>query len=221
MNTSQETSNILKAMIDVAPEITSISKTKQAYGYKYATLDSLIDMLRGVLPSHGLWFLQMPTRVGDKSVLTTRVIHTSGEWIEDAIEMTDTELQGKANTTQKLGASITYFRRYALSSIFGVASDEDVDGNIKSSQPPENRPVTPQPPENKPVTPQPKRRIEPINYITDDWNRRISNGEAPERILSDYACILKKDDVRHYDEFTPDECKVVAVALYKRNSLIR
>ena len=134
MRTSEETTNLMKAMIASAPEIRSIAKSKQAYGYKYATLDSLIDMLREVLPKHGLWFTQIPTRSEEESVLTTRVFHESGEWLEDSILMTDTELQGKANDTQKLGASITYFRRYVLSSIFGVSADEDVDGNLASKE---------------------------------------------------------------------------------------
>ena len=54
MKTSEETTNLMKAMIASAPEIRSIAKSKQAYGYKYATLDSLIDMLREVLPKYGL-----------------------------------------------------------------------------------------------------------------------------------------------------------------------
>jgi hypothetical protein len=50
--------------------------------------------------------------------------------MEDTIIFSLTEIS-KANDTQKLGASITYFRRYALSAIFGIASDEDIDGNIE------------------------------------------------------------------------------------------
>lgn len=209
MNTSPETTNLLKAMIESAPEISSISKSKQAYGYKYATLDSLIDMLRCVLPKHGLWFMQMPTRVGEKSTLITRVFHESGEWIEDSIEMTDTELQGKANDTQKVGASITYFRRYALSSIFGVASDEDVDGNLNSRT---------QTPKSGEVLAQPiKQKIDPVKFLTDDWNSRITQGEAPESILKDYADLLKTDTRKEIKDMTPDECKIVAVAIYMRN----
>ena len=204
MNTSQETTNILKAMIEAAPEISSISKSKQAYGYKYATLDSLIDMLRGVLPNHGLWFMQMPTRLNGSSTLTTRVFHTSGEWIEDSIEMTDTELTGKANDTQKVGASITYFRRYALSSIFGVAADEDVDGNLNSQ------------PKQIP-NPQPKQKLDASKYIEDDYKKRIEQGEEEDSVLSDYASILKRDALHSIDELSAEDKKNIAVFIYKRN----
>lgn len=210
MITSPETNELLKAMIEAAPEISSISKSKQAYGYKYATLDSLIDMLRNVLPNHGLWFLQMPTRLDDRSVLTTRVFHTSGQWLEDSIEMTDTELSGKTNDTQKVGASITYFRRYALSSIFGVAADEDVDGNLNNAKQaqPQSKPA----PQSKP----PQQKQDPTPFIMKDLARRMESGETKESILKDYADILKTDDVREVQKLSEKEKVIVATTIYKR-----
>lgn len=213
MQTSQETTNLVKAMIHAAPEIQSISKSKQAYGYKYATLDSLLDMLRSVLPKHGLWFIQMPTRVDGKSTLTTRVCHESGEWIEDSIEMTDTELQGKANDTQKLGASITYFRRYALSAIFGVSSDEDVDGNLNSRQQPQQKaqpkPAVPQP------APQPQKKLDPQKYVLEDYEGRSAVGETVESILDDYKERLKLDSRKELKDYSDEEMKNLAISLYK------
>lgn len=210
MITSPETNELLKAMIEAAPEISSISKSKQAYGYKYATLDSLIDMLRNVLPNHGLWFLQMPTRLDDRSVLTTRVFHTSGQWLEDSIEMTDTELSGKTNDTQKVGASITYFRRYALSSIFGVAADEDVDGNLNNAKQaqPQSKPA----PQSKPS----QQKQDPTPFIMKDLARRMESGETKESILKDYADILKTDDVREVQKLSEKEKVIVATTIYKR-----
>ena len=211
MITSQETNELLKAMVEAAPEISSISKSKQAYGYKYATLDSLIDMLRGVLPKHGLWFIQMPTRIDDKSVLTTKVFHVSGQWLEDSIEMTDTELSGKTNDTQKLGASITYFRRYALSSIFGVAADEDVDGNLNNAKPAQ--------PQSKPVAqpqPKPQQKQDPTPFIMKDLAKRMESGETKESILTDYANILKTDEVREVQKLSDKEKIAVANTLFKR-----
>lgn len=216
MQTTQETSNLFKAMIKAAPEIQSISKSKQAYGYKYATLDSLIDMLRSVLPKHGVWFTQIPKRVDGKSILTTRVFHESGEWMEDDIEMTDTELQGKANDTQKLGASITYFRRYALSSIFGVSADEDVDGNLNSRNPPQK----PQPQVQKPAAqPQqgPQQKLDPQKYVLDDYTARQSNGETVESIIQDYCKLASLPDDKELKDYSDNEMKSLAKALFIRN----
>lgn len=209
MITSQETTNLMKAMIEAAPEISSIGKTKQAYGYKYATLDSLIDMLRGVLPKHGLWFTQMPTRSGDLSVLTTRVFHTSGEWFEDSIQMTDTELQGKANDTQKIGASITYYRRYALSAIFGVSADEDVDGNLANAQPQRTAP------KSAPMQSAQDVKKWAIEIIKGDYAERQSAGKSNEEILRDYADLLKTDTVRAVKEMQAAEVVCLANTIKK------
>lgn len=205
MHTSETTNSLFKALIEAAPEISSIGKSKQAYGYKYATLDSLIDMLRAVLPKHGLWYVQMPTRQNGVSALTTRVFHTSGEWIEDSIEMTDTELQGKANDTQRVGASITYYRRYALSAIFGVAADEDVDGNINNIRQP-----------TKPTPKPEQKKQDPLAYIKADLTARQGSGEAYESIIKDYADLLKTDQVRDVDNLNDAERTALATAIFKR-----
>lgn len=210
MNSSENISDLLKAMIDSAPEISSITKNKQGYGYKYATLDSLIDMLRSVLPKHGIWFMQMPKREGDKSTLTTRIFHTSGQWIEETIEMTDTELQGKANDTQKVGASITYFRRYALSSIFAIAADEDVDGNMNAARQVKQGAV-------KQEQIQPKQRLDPLKYLNDDYTKRVSSGMKEEEILKYYADILKTDNVVKVKDLSQDDVRIIATEIYKAN----
>lgn len=203
MRTSEETTNLMKAMIASAPEIRSIAKSKQAYGYKYATLDSLIDMLREVLPKHGLWFTQIPTRSEEESVLTTRVFHESGEWLEDSILMTDTELQGKANDTQKLGASITYFRRYVLSSIFGVSADEDVDGNLASKERPQQ--ARPQPAAQK---------IDSKTYLKKEIRERIDQGATEDSVLEDFANILGTNIIKQVDQMTDDEARIVAISVF-------
>lgn len=203
MKTSEETTNLMKAMIESAPEIRSIAKSKQAYGYKYATLDSLIDMLREVLPKHGLWFTQIPTRTEEESVLTTRVFHESGEWLEDSILMTDTELQGKANDTQKLGASITYFRRYVLSSIFGVSADEDVDGNLASKERPQQ--ARPQPTAQK---------IDSKTYLKNEIRERIDQGATEDSVLGDFANILGTNIIKQVDQMTDDEARIIAISVF-------
>jgi len=132
MQTSQEVTNIFKALCECKKDFVPLQKNKQGYGYKYVTLDVVIEMLNAVLPKHGLGFIQFPSTKDGEYLLTTRVIHESGEWMEDTISFSLTEIS-KANDTQKLGASVTYFRRYTLSTIFGISVDEDVDGNIETA----------------------------------------------------------------------------------------
>lgn len=128
MNTSQEVKNIYTAIIKARPEIVPIARTKSTRNYKYATLDTVIELLSLVLPKHGLGWVQALSTTEGRPMLTTRIIHESGEWIEDALVLPTTKLAGGANESQELGASITYFKRYALSAMFGIATDDDTDG---------------------------------------------------------------------------------------------
>lgn len=128
MKTSQEVKNIYGAIIKARPEIAPIARTKSARNYKYATLDSVIELLSIVLPKHELGWVQSLSTEEGRPVLVTRIIHQSGEWIEDALALPQTKLAGVANESQELGASITYFKRYALSAMFGIATDDDTDG---------------------------------------------------------------------------------------------
>lgn len=206
MQTSQEQANLYKALVEARSDFQTVSKNKQGYGYKYATLDSIIQMLDQALPKHGLGYSQFLTMSDGKRALLTRVFHVSGEWMEDAIEMTDTELT-KANDSQKAGASITYFRRYALGAIFGIATDEDVDGNIQQAQAVKQQVQTAKTQTKNPAA---------IEIIGADYKRRESLGQNKEQILKTYADILKTDAVRAVREMSEKEREVLARELMNK-----
>ena len=95
------------------------------YSFRYATLDKILDMARPVLSAEGLVLFQ-PITTNDKGglVLVTKLLHRSGEWMETTIP-----LPAPGADPQSLGSAITYLRRYAVTSLLGIASDEDDDGN--------------------------------------------------------------------------------------------
>lgn len=127
MQVSETTSKIFPALIKARTDIAAVPRSKEGYGYKYVTLDDILNMLKEVLPKYGLGFVQFPETVDGHDGVTTTVIHESGEYISARYEMEATPVKG-TNVTQQKGASITYTRRYALASIFGIASEEDTDG---------------------------------------------------------------------------------------------
>ena len=103
------------------------------YKSKYASLAEVIDTVRPVLAKHGLAVLQLPGFRPDVGhVMCTRIVHTSGQWIEEEMKLNPTK-----EDPQGLGSSITYSRRYSLPGVCLIASEEDDDGNEAS------RPVTP------------------------------------------------------------------------------
>jgi hypothetical protein len=126
---SDSKSNLFSALIKARTEIDAVVKDKEGYGYKYATLDNVISMLKGVLPKFGLGYAQFPETTDGKDGVTTIVMHESGEYMLARYEMEATEVKG-TNLTQQKGASITYTRRYALCSVFGIPTEEDTDGTV-------------------------------------------------------------------------------------------
>ncbi|HEY3425810.1 MAG TPA: ERF family protein, partial [Negativicutes bacterium] len=70
-----------------------------------------------------------PSGNGQDITISTILLHNSGEWME----FEPLTLKAVKADPQGAGSAITYGRRYALSSILGVAWDEDDDGN-KASQ---------------------------------------------------------------------------------------
>lgn len=91
---------------------------------KYADLASVWRACREALTANGLSVVQSPAYVRGHAVVTTRLLHASGQWLEGtlAIPVGKTDAHG-------VGSATTYGRRYALAAMVGVAPDDD-DGNL-------------------------------------------------------------------------------------------
>lgn len=109
---------------------------------RYADLGAVIEVLRPVLPRHGLSFMQHAVSGdGERIEVETIIMHESGEWQASSIGLPLGEERGKS-AAQVAGSIITYLRRYALSSAFGIYADEDTDGG--NPHKPQPRQPTPQ-----------------------------------------------------------------------------
>lgn len=147
MKSSESLSNIAKALVLAQGEAKDIQKNKQGYGYKYATLESILSMLRPILVKNGLSIIQSHGNNESEITVTTRILHESGEWLEDTGGVEFQLLKGM-NNAQSVGSAITYLRRYQISAFMNITSDEDVDGEIDVGQAKKN---TQQPAETKPT----------------------------------------------------------------------
>jgi hypothetical protein len=95
---------------------------------RYADLASVWEACRAPLSKHGLAVLQPVSADGARVTVTTILAHSSGEWISESLTMTAAQ-----NSPQGVGSTITYGRRYGLSSMVGIAPDDD-DGNAASGR---------------------------------------------------------------------------------------
>lgn len=99
---------------------------------KYASLPKIIDIVRKALNKHGLFLSQHIERVDvgghPSSVLVTSVAHG------DEVVVLDERPIVFTGNSQKDGAAETYAKRYALCSVFGLAGDEDDDGESTNTK---------------------------------------------------------------------------------------
>jgi len=129
IRTSESVAKIIPAMALAQRDIATAHKDAKNdfYKSKYADLASVWEAFREPYLQNNLFVLQSPQITGNIVVLTTRIMHVSGEWIESDIGAT-----AKDAYPQSIGSCVTYLRRYGASALIGIVSDDD-DGN--ASQP--------------------------------------------------------------------------------------
>jgi hypothetical protein len=130
MVTSEHVNEIFTALIAAQSEMGNAKKTSNNpfFNSKYADLAEIIEVSKMVLNKHGLAIIQSPGGDGSVITLTGRIIHTSGQWIEDTAVLKATK-----SDPQQAGSAITYARRYQLAAFFNIAQEDD-DGNSASRE---------------------------------------------------------------------------------------
>ena len=126
MNTSEQVDKISAAIVAAQAEIPPVPKTatNPHFRSKYAPLDAVVKACAPVLHKHGLAVLQGGAPCEDgRTRFTTRIIHTSGQWIESSLDM-----RPSRDDAQGVGAVVTYGSRYGYR-MLGVVTDDDTDGN--------------------------------------------------------------------------------------------
>jgi len=116
--------HLFKSLAEFQQEVPTIHKATQGYGYTYADLPKIFEVINPLLKKHGLGFTQLIHGTD----LITIIFHVeSGETLESKTNIPQgVQLKGM-NDFQVLGSAITYLRRYALSSALGLVTDKDTD----------------------------------------------------------------------------------------------
>jgi hypothetical protein len=94
--------------------------------FRYASLSSGLDIVRKALGKHEIATVQTTSIDNDAGLirLTTVLAHSSGEWVSSDWPVCSV---GETAAPHKMGAALTYARRYALFTLVGIAGEDDLD----------------------------------------------------------------------------------------------
>ena len=140
MNSSENINELASALARFQAEVKPAIKgsTNPYFKSKYADLQACWDAAREPLTKNGLSLVQgcRFSEGGDVVTIETRLMHSSGQWIENSLTMKP----AKADP-QGIGSCITYGRRYSMGSTLGLVTEEDDDGNAATHEPAAKKPV--------------------------------------------------------------------------------
>src|SRR6202142_558716 len=127
-----ELSNPEKAMIGTVYN----ARTDSQQSFRYASLSSGLDIIRKTLGSRQIAVTHTTDidRANGTVNLTTLLLHTSGEWISSdwpVCQLSET------SAPRRMGAALTYARRYALFTMVGIAGEDDLDAPDIANDPPQ------------------------------------------------------------------------------------
>jgi hypothetical protein len=94
--------------------------------FRYAPLSSGLDLVRKCLGQHEIATVQTTAIDQDSGLirLTTTLVHASGEWVSSDWPVCPVS---ETAAPHRLGAALTYARRYALFTLVGIAGEDDLD----------------------------------------------------------------------------------------------
>jgi hypothetical protein len=129
MRTSEPQTALIAALVKARASFGPIAKEATgAVGkdrpYKYADLAAILEAIVPGLSANGLVLLQSVD--AESSSLITRLVHTSGEWVESVYPMP------APTTAQAYGSALTYGRRYSIQALLCLAASDD-DGSAAES----------------------------------------------------------------------------------------
>ena len=117
-----ELANPEKAMVGTVYDL----RSGNPQSFRYASLSSGLDIIRKTLGGQQIAVAQTTDidRASGTVNLTTVLLHTSGEWISSywpVCQLSET------SAPRRMGAALTYARRYALFTMVGIAGEDDLD----------------------------------------------------------------------------------------------
>jgi len=128
----EENKDLITSLIKFQASLKTVAFDKQNphFRNKYATLTSIWESIKKPLTDNNLAVTQTLSDFEGDVILTTVLLHSSGQSISSKMKLLLVK-----NDMQSMGSALTYARRYSISALLGIVSDEDDDGNEASEAP--------------------------------------------------------------------------------------
>lgn len=147
--------------------------------FRYASLASGLDIVRKTLGRHKIATIQTTAIDRDSGHirLTTLLAHRSGEWISSDWPVCAIS---EVTAPQRMGAALTYARRYALFTLVGITGEDDLDAPEIQSSPPN-------PPVDRFNVPQPAKRFVPKGTVHRPVLAAEASAKLCDQLIKDMA----------------------------------
>lgn len=146
---NEKRNDVLSRIAAVQQSVESVKRTTEGYGYKYATLNDVWQLVKQSMDEHGLGWTAVCSSeiVGADSdmptvynTLTVAVYETAHEWenLMDMVkhgEAVSSSYTYPAAAAQQVGSFETYYRRYGLIHLLGLTTVMDDDGKTAVNLP--------------------------------------------------------------------------------------
>ena len=140
---SESITDLAKALLNVQRTVQPMAKDAENPFTKswYASLKSVMDACRDALIENGIWLCQYPVPAEQPNSLglVTKLTHAeSGQWQSSlaVVPLPKADPQG-------MGSAITYARRYALTAMLGMVTEDDDGEGAKNGKKSPTRPKLP------------------------------------------------------------------------------
>ena len=122
MKTSESIAALAAALCKAQSQMGGAAKSADNpfFKSKYADLSSVVQAVKQPFADNGLSYVQFPISTQSAIGVVTRLMHESGEWIEQ-----DYYLPLQKLDPQAAGSAITYARRYSLQAVAGIPAEDD------------------------------------------------------------------------------------------------
>lgn len=124
MNQTEDIKELVAALSKVQRklETAKFNRINPYFKNRYADFASCMDVCRVPLSENGFSVMHFCETINDKLFLVTMLAHVSGQWIKSYFPINPVKMD-----SQSIGSAMTYAKRYSLSAMLGIVSDEEDD----------------------------------------------------------------------------------------------